>query len=324
MQLCDYLHGTMRPVKRSPSRERPSEGEGEGGLAPHSSVLATIRAHHATSSDSERRVAEVILRRPEQVTAGTAAQLAGMADVAPSSVIRACERLGYAGYTALRLALVRELGADAAGAVRQGAPAGSVPAALDGSDPSGVLVATFADAARSIIASATTIETRAFAAAIAAITEAHAILLIGESMSAPLAADTAYRLRLLGLAATYHHDSMVENIAARQMTTADVVVAISHTGSMTQTLAVFESAATAGARTVAVTSAARSPLGDVADVTLVAACGHIATMPIAMTSHLIHVALLDALVAAIALRIGDRAVRALDQSNARMARHRRG
>ena len=71
--------------------------------------------------------------------------------------------------------------------------------------------------------------------------------------SSPLAADISYRLTTIGLPTTFPADVHVQHMTARMLEPGDLLVAISHTGSTTETLAVTRAAAKAGATTAALT-----------------------------------------------------------------------
>lgn len=60
-------------------------------------------------TNSERRIAEVILEAPQQVGFGTVAELAKAAGVGAASVVRLALKLGFEGYTALQASVQRDL-----------------------------------------------------------------------------------------------------------------------------------------------------------------------------------------------------------------------
>lgn len=61
-------------------------------------------------SPAERRVAEVVLRDPQEVAFGTVAQLAARADTSGASVVRLAARLGYQGFSELQAAVQAAIG----------------------------------------------------------------------------------------------------------------------------------------------------------------------------------------------------------------------
>ena len=58
---------------------------------------------------AERRVAEVVLTSPELVAFGTVAELAEASKAGAATVVRLASKLGYDGFTALQVAVQREL-----------------------------------------------------------------------------------------------------------------------------------------------------------------------------------------------------------------------
>ena len=58
---------------------------------------------------AERRVAEVVLRQPELVAFGTVAELAEASQAGAATVVRLASKLSYDGFTALQVAVQKEL-----------------------------------------------------------------------------------------------------------------------------------------------------------------------------------------------------------------------
>ena len=72
-------------------------------------VEERIRAHSASLTAAERRVAEAILASPQSVGFGTVADLAQAAGVGAASVVRLAAKLGFEGYTDLQACIQRDL-----------------------------------------------------------------------------------------------------------------------------------------------------------------------------------------------------------------------
>lgn len=72
-------------------------------------VEERIRAHSASLTAAERRVAEAILASPQGVGFGTVADLAEAAEVGAASVVRLATKLGFDGYTDLQHSVQRDL-----------------------------------------------------------------------------------------------------------------------------------------------------------------------------------------------------------------------
>lgn len=74
-------------------------------------VADRIGSQGAALTTAERRVAEVVLARPQLVAFGTVAELASAAGAGAATVVRLSTKLGYDGFTALQAAVQAELAA---------------------------------------------------------------------------------------------------------------------------------------------------------------------------------------------------------------------
>src|SRR5262245_55082070 len=72
-------------------------------------VVARIKAAMSGLVPSEVKVAELILAEPETVLGSSVSSVADRAGTAESTVIRACQRIGYKGFHDVKLALARDL-----------------------------------------------------------------------------------------------------------------------------------------------------------------------------------------------------------------------
>lgn len=276
-------------------------------------VRAAIRAAIGGLIASEARVARLILDAPGAVMHQSVTEVALAADVSPSTVVRACQRLGYRGFQQLKLALagdttpsIRRLQDDVA----------------DTDAPGDVLAKVLAGGEEALRTAALTLDPAAFAEAVRWVSGARRVLLVGVGTSAPLASDVAYRLMSIGIEADFPSDVHVQHVRAALLTPGDVCIIVSHTGATTETLATAAAAAATGARVVAVTSFVRSPLTEMVDVALVASSRELSYRIEAMASRIAHICVLDALVVAVALTNVDRTSVAQSATATVLAEHR--
>lgn len=255
-----------------------------------------IAAMRNTLQPTERRVADLIVAEPDAVVELTAQQLADRAGVARSSVVRACQSLGYRGYPQLRVALAAELGAQPERELDHG----------DG--PLGELRAALARTAQSLTTAVSLMTDADVATATADVSGAARLLVVANGLSAPVASDLAMRLTAVGRPAEVIADAIAQQIAARQLSGADVCIVVSGSGANTASVRAAEAARSAGARVLALTSFASSPLADLADLSLVIApTGVSFREELAHTSRVAHAAFVEAFVDAVAAALGDRA-----------------
>lgn len=280
-------------------------------LADSDDVVARTRALLPTLRPSDARVANVVLEHGERVGLLSITDVAAAARCAESTVVRACQRLGYRGFHDLK----RQIAGAATAVPRL---AYEETAADDDADPlDGVVAAgttALSDALR-------TVDRDAFAGAVHALAAADLVLFVGVGPSSPLAQDAAYRFRMLGARVDAPVDALTLHLAARLLTERSVCVVVSHTGATHESMLCAQTAKRAGATTVAVTSVGRSPLTRIADHALVSGGVRPTVRVEAMASRFAHLAVLDALYVGVARRNPDRALSALDGSDSVAAEH---
>lgn len=213
------------------------------------SVLSRIRTAAAALGPSERRVAEVVLARPEEVVEWSTAELAESAGTSTATVVRTCQSLGFRGFQHLRLELARS-GPFAVTALT------STPRGERGFD----------DAVDALRLAQESVDPARIAAALTALQSAGRIVLVGCGFSGPPLQDFALRLSTIGRSVEAPVDALAQQFAVHSLGPGDVCLALSYSGANVQTLRAAEAARERHATLVLITSFARSPLGRIADI----------------------------------------------------------
>ena len=245
-----------------------------------------------------QRVARICVERPEQVVEMSGADLAEAGETSPATVSRMSKALGFRSFQHLRLLLVRDLGA------------GSQAEAVHADDTAGVLQ-QLADRAGSMIqTSLAAVDPASFDAAADAIAAARRVLIVGTGASAPPAQSAALAFVMNGRSCEAPGDGVAQQLTASVLSPGDVCVVVSSSGANSVTLKAATAAADAGATVIGVTSFARSPLAERADLLLVVGARFRAWDAGALGSSLAQTLLLSALQMAVARRMVDVAARA--------------
>ena len=267
-------------------------------------VLATIRSRIPGLQPTEQAVAAVLLARSAEIVELNSQQVADAAGASRATVVRTCQSLGFAGYQQLRVLLARDAG------YRSARNEGAADAAADAQagDAASMVQATFRHVAATAGQMSALLDAAAVNAAIEVIAAAGRILVVGNGLSAPLASDVAARMTGIGRPAQAPTDVMNQQITARLLHPDDALIVISGSGANVSSLRAAAAACAAGATVLAVTAFDRTPLTELATISL------IATMPdltfreeITLTSRLPQTILIEALVAALAFRLGETA-----------------
>ncbi|MFD0343488.1 MurR/RpiR family transcriptional regulator [Streptomyces sp. NPDC127117] len=244
---------------------------------------AHVRAKLPELRETEARVAQVILDQGADLVGLSVSDVAALAGTAPSSVVRACQRLGFRGYQELKIAAARQSPTRA-------------PEPDPNGDPAARALADTIHASREALDDlATTLTADRLLAAAAALDAAPRIVVAAAGLSAAVAADAAYRLRALGCVVDAPADPLTAQLAAAQLPSGAVCLAISHTGATRSTVDTARRARRAGAEVIGLTSYAQSPLSETCTHTLVAGGQDLVFGLETTASRIAHLVTVDAL-----------------------------
>ena len=256
----------------------------EGTDAPtQGDLLELIRSRVPSLPASGRQVAETVLRESDHVIGMSAQRLAKTSATSVGSVVRFCQGIGLPGYNAFQLRLAASLGHG----LRRTAPAPTTPESVAGH----VLWQALDDLARSVAS----IDVSVLQQAAAVIRTAERLLICSSGPSQPVAVTLGSTLSRAGLTVQYPSDVETQEAVARLLGPGDVCIGVSHSGTTANTLRSVDLAAVRGARTVAITSFAGSPIARACELVLVAGAPADAYRSADTASRVVHHALIQAL-----------------------------
>ncbi len=270
------------------------------------SLLGRIQALLPDLPPSERRVAELVLLRPVEVISAPVSQLALWSEVSQPTVIRFCRRLKCAGLTGFKLKLAGDLGA--------GIP--FVHARITPGDDLGQLIGkVFDHAVAGLARGRQALRPEALARAVEALDRASRIECYGLGNSGVTAQDAQMKLFRLGTPTLACTDSQMQRVAAVLLPRDAVVLAISNSGRTKSLLDVVALARASGATVIALTRSA-TPLAKAADILLAADVQENPEVYAPMVARLVHLAIVDVLTVALALRKGPAAITRMEAAKA--------
>jgi DNA-binding MurR/RpiR family transcriptional regulator len=253
---------------------------------------------------AERRVADVVLQRPQLVAFGTVAELANEAGSGAATVVRLAGKLGYDGFTALQDAVQAEL----AHRLRPAAERIRHPVAPD------VIGRTMATELDNVQSTLEAVDREAFAQAVGALSQRGAtVLVLSGEASCGIARQAVGELALLrdGVELVIGSEvAVVRSIALLGPGDACLVVDLRRYDRWV--LDAARRAGERGATLIALTDSALSPLALLADASFTVVAG--STGP--FDSHVATLALLNAMVTAVADRLRSSATDRLDRIEA--------
>ncbi|WP_250458831.1 SIS domain-containing protein [Microbulbifer litoralis] len=224
--------------------------------------IAKIRAMRESMSNHERRIADYLLDNVEGVRALSSKALADSVGVSQSSVVKFSQKLGYRGYTDLKLSLTESL-----------ARTSVLPKAIHGDistddDLTTVAQKLIARKTGSLNETLTVNREEVLLNAVGLLTAAGRIVLAGVGASSLVARDFAFKLMKLGKAVLAESDTHVQVANAATLGRGDLIFAISESGLTRDVIRVAETGVNCGADVISLTGFSRNPLAELAGVNL--------------------------------------------------------
>jgi len=227
------------------------------------SVLNRINAKLDGMAPGDREIGRYIVDNPDQMLRLSTAALAAEIGRSQSSVVKFSQKLGYASYQELKLAVGE------AKAQEWQVPAGVIHGSIEVGDSYQVILkkligSKLLSMQRTVAANTERIISRA----LELLDGARRIHLVGVGASSLVARDFSYKLMKLGRNVLHDSDSHIQMANVSTLGPDDVLFALSYSGTSIETLRIAELARKRGTMVIAVTGLHDNPLSRVADIHL--------------------------------------------------------
>src|SRR5579875_1374046 len=279
----------LKKARRVRYRAR-SDARNISSLSRPKALLPFIQGRLPTLKRARRRIAEAIIRDPEDFIAHSISELAAEARVSPGSIVMFCKSLGLKGLPTLKMALARELSEPF-----------FVPRNQMKNHDAGAstLQKVFGEHIRALQETLRINSNDVLRHAVKVLAKAQRITLFATGLSYPVAYSLAprgkgsgkgpgippfstrlsypvgfslcARLRLIGFPANIEYDSHLQLAAAADMRAGEAAIGISVAGNTRETVECLQLARRRGAKTICITNSIDSLLAQAADVRLYAA-----------------------------------------------------
>jgi DNA-binding MurR/RpiR family transcriptional regulator len=223
-------------------------------------TLARIRSSLLSIPESEKKVAEWILKNPDQVLSLSMAQIAHECRVSDTTVLRLCRDIGLQGFTDLKISIAQDIAS----------PTQLIhDSILPDDDPLTIARKVFRTNIQALYDTLELLDNPTLVKAIELIENSKRILITGVGGSAQIALGVFQRFMRIGLPVTAPMDIYLQIMQAALLGKGDLVIAVSYSGMTADPVMVVEEAKKHGAATLVLTGNSQSRLADLADVTLV-------------------------------------------------------
>ena len=261
-----------------------------------SAIVFKIRSLIPELSRSEALVAEYIVNHTDEVINLSVSALADCCGVSEPTIIRACRNIGFSGYQALKIALIQGMSAPIN-------YSGEEVTAED--DMQQAVQKVFGAASDAINLTRDNLNLDDMRNAAEALLKARKILIFGVGGSAAVAADVQHKFMRLGLNATAYSDMNVQTIGAAYADENDVVFAISHSGSSKAVVDNAHLAKSNGATVISLSSMGKSPITEIADISLFTSANETRYRIVAISSRIAELTVIDSLYSYMSFRTGN-------------------
>ena len=211
-------------------------------------------------TSTEQRLAAYLLDHTSEVIHMNAKEYAAACTSSPAAVGRFSKRLGFKGFTALKLDLARESG--------QGELDDFQAAIRDNDDMETIVRKAERIHLQNTSLTYQMLNVSILSQAVEEICAGRRIHLFGVGASGLLAMDFLYKSSRIGIPATYHSDAHTNLATASLLGPEDIIIAISYSGETRETVLAARAAKEHGAKVIAITQANRNTLARLADYPL--------------------------------------------------------
>ena len=283
-----------------------------------SHIIERINRIYPSLHPAEKQVAAFVRDRIDLIGSLTVGQLAERCEVSQPTVIRLTRKLGFNGYREFRYAIAHPQPESEALDEAAFNP-------LEGfnlhpwDNPDDVPHKTVAAATTILNEMLSTLDNKSFRRAVTQLSRARVIDIYAVEDSLAPATDLNTKLSYLGLQSRLHFDPYLQQISAAHLTAADLAVAISYSGSSSDTVKALRLAKNQGASTLGITNNAGTPVANWSDVTLLAGRDSHTIYGNAIFSRISHAALVDMLYMGVILTDYTRYAAVLDASGRAIA-----
>ena len=219
-----------------------------------------IRACLDQLTETDRRLASYLLDHSREAIHMSAKELSAQCDTSPAAVVRLSQKLGFKGFTALKLELAKESGQEEPDVFRS--------AIRDNDDMETIVRKAEQIHLRNTSLTYQMVNVSVLSQAVEEICAGRRIHLFGVGASGLLAMDFLYKSSRIGIPAFYHADVHTNLATAALLGPEDIVIAISYSGDTLDTVLAAEAARERGSKIIAITQANRNTLSRLADYPL--------------------------------------------------------
>ena len=246
--------------------------------------MLNIKLIYKKLGKSEKKIADWLFDNPNEILPLSIVDLADRCGCSEATIVRFAKKLGFSGYQGLKISLAQETNTT------------SVSTNITNNDSlEEIYDKVCNDIYCSLERTKKVLNTDTLEEVCKKISSAEKIVIFGLGNSASIALDASHKLQRTGCNACAYSDNHMQVIVASHLTSNDVAIGISHSGSSKDIVEALKIAKESGATTVAITNSGKSPIQKHSDFTLFTASDETKHNILALNSRIAQLAIIDTL-----------------------------
>lgn len=246
--------------------------------------MLNIKLLYKKLGKSEKKIADWLFENPNEILPLSIVDLADRCGCSEATIVRFAKKLGFSGYQGLKISLAQETNST------------SVSTNITNNDSlEEIYDKVCNDIYCSLERTKMVLNTDTLEEVCKKISSAEKIVIFGLGNSASIALDASHKLLRTGCNAHAYSDNHMQVIVASHLTSNDVAIGISHSGSSKDIVEALKIAKESGATTVAITNSGKSPIQKYSDFTLFTASDETKHNILALNSRIAQLAIIDTL-----------------------------
>ncbi|WP_245640174.1 MurR/RpiR family transcriptional regulator [Paenibacillus dakarensis] len=263
-------------------------------------TLLHIRSHYNGLTKTEQKAAQYIIEHAPEIIYQSVTELAGKAEVGETTVLRLCRKLKFHGFQDFKLSLAQDL-------VQ---PMDYLDTEVTEEDDPSVLTNKIVTAhIQTLEQTRELVHPEELGKAIELLYQAKQIQFFGAGSSGLTAMQAAQSFLRIGKRSGANADTHFQAVEAALLSDESVAVGISISGSTKDTNENLTLAKCAGAKVIAITSNARSPITKIADIVLIMVSRESPLESSSLAAKISQLSIIDLLHVGVSIRMKDQAQR---------------
>lgn len=257
-------------------------------------AILEIKSQYNNLNNTDKKIADFIITNPNELVSSTISDVAEKLELSDATIFRFCTKIGFKGFQDLKISLAlkfRDIETDYSSEQIQ---------ATD--DQEAILNKVFLTNIKALTETSKAIDYKSVEEAVQSFLDADRIVFLGNGGSGIVANDAQHKFIRTGLRVNSYVDYHMQLMAVSQLTDKDIIVVISHTGSNLSIMNLLDIARENGTKSIAITSYAKSPVNEKADIAINVISQETKYQFEAFASRIAHLSVIDALYISVMLK----------------------